>query len=125
MSVDVQPAPCAISPTDKRLQAKQVGDDLLRNYGKRKFYTVEQVREANHRSFVGIDVACWSHAMFNSHSDFDRLHATAGEACDYVAMKGEMLRSVASDSSSGWFDFDLSWLEFPDLDISIFDFFDW
>ncbi len=124
MSVVAQPAPCTISPADKRLQAKRVGDDLLRNCGKRKFYTVEQVRESNRRAGVSIDVACWSHAMFNSHSDFDRLHATAGEGCDYIAMKAEMLLSVASDGSSDWFDFDLSWLDFPDLDVSIFDFFD-
>lgn len=124
MSVVAQPVPCTISPKDKRLQAKRVGDDLIRNYGKRKFYTIDQVRDANRRAGVNIDVACWSHAMFNSHSDFDQLHVASGEACDYIAMKSEMLHAVASETSSAWFDFDLSWLEFPDLDISIFDFFD-
>jgi hypothetical protein len=124
MSVVAQPAACRISPKDKRLQSKRVGDDLIRNYGKRKFYTIDQVRESNRRAGVSIDVACWSHAMFNSHSDFDQLHVASGEACDYIAMKSEMLHAVASETSSVWFDFDLSWLEFPDLDISIFDFFD-
>lgn len=124
MSSVAQPVPCAISPVDKKAQAKRVGDDLVRHYGKRKFYTVEQVREANRRKAIGIDVACWSHAMFNSHSDFDRLHEAAGDACDYVAMKSQMLRAVATAESGTWFDWDLSWLEFPDLDISIFDFFD-
>ena len=124
MSAVAQPAPCAISPTDKKAQAKRVGDDLVRHYGKRKFYTVEQVREANRRKAIGIDVACWSHAMFNSHSDFDQLHAAAGDACDYFAMKSQMLRAVATEESGNWFDWDLSWLDFPDLDISIFDFFD-
>ena len=39
-------------------------------------------------------------------------------------MKSEMLRAVATDHSAAWFDWDLSWLEFPDLDFSLFDFFD-
>ena len=117
-------APCAISPQDKKAQAKRVGDDLVRHHGKRNFYSVQQVRAANERCQVPLDVACWSHALFNTHVDFDRLHVAAGEACDYLAMKREMLESLARGESSEWCDFDLSWLEFPDIDLSIFDFFD-
>lgn len=118
--------PCALAPRDKRDQAKRVGDDLVRHHGKRPFYTVEQVRAANRRNGVGLDVACWSHALFNTHEDFDRLHQAAGEACDYLAMKQEMLVSLSSGEPADWFnfDFDLSWIEFPDLDWSIFDVFD-
>ena len=47
-----------------------------------------------------------------------------GEACDYVSMKAEMLASVSIGSDASWFDIDLSWIEFPDLDWSIFDFID-
>ncbi len=124
MDTHIQQAPCSIAPTDKRRQAQLIGDDLVRHHGKRNFYSVQQVREANRRNKIDIDVACWSHALFNTHADFDRLHAGSRDACDYAAMKAEMLHSVANDGSSSWFDFDLSWLEFPDLDISIFDFFD-
>lgn len=124
MSNELLAAPCAIAPEDKRRQAQLVGDDLLRHYGKRNFYSVQQVRDANRRNKIDLDLACWSHALFNTHSDFDQLHAASGEACDYAAMKAEMLHSMATDSSASWFDFDLSWLEFPDLDISLFDFFD-
>jgi hypothetical protein len=124
MNAVVQPAPCAMSPRDKKAQAKAVGEDLVRHYGKQKFYTVQQVRESNRRKNIDIDVACWSHAMFNSHSDFDRLHAASGESCDYAEMKSQMLHAVATEDSGSWFDWDLSWLEFPDLDLSIFDFFD-
>lgn len=127
MAATAQPAPCALPPGDKRAQARRVGGDLVRHHGKREFYTIEQVRAANRRSGVGLDVACWSHALFNTHGDFDALHRAAGEACDYVAMKRPMLASVSSgDGAYSWldFDFDLSWLEFPDIDWSIFDFFD-
>ncbi|MDQ3287409.1 MAG: hypothetical protein M3Q42_03965 [Pseudomonadota bacterium] len=124
MNTAIQPAPCAISPSDKQAQGKRVGDDLVRRHGKRKFYTVDQVRAANRRNDISLDVGCWSHALFNSHEDFDRLHAAAGEACDYLAMKKEMLVALSSESSGDWFDFDLSWLDFPDLDFSLFDFFE-
>jgi len=35
-----------------------------------------------------------------------------------------MLLSVSNAADTSWFDVDLSWLEFPDIDWSIFDFFD-
>jgi hypothetical protein len=124
MTSTTQSAPCAISPRDKQQQAKLVGDDLIKHHGKRKFYSVQQVRDANERCNIPIDYACWSHSLFNTHFDFDRIHSGIGEACDYLAMKKEMLTSISISDSSSWFDFDLSWLEFPDIDWSIFDIFD-
>lgn len=115
-----------LSRDERRRHVQRVGNDLVRHHGKRKYYTVEQVREANQRQKIDIDLACWSHAFFNSHADFDRYHLELGEACDYAAMKAEMLASVSDDSAAAWFDIDLdlSWLEFPDIDWSIFDFLD-
>ena len=115
---------CAISPADRREQVRLVGNDLVKNYGKKKFYSVQEVKAANRRQDVSLDVACWSHAMFNSHGDFDAYHRSVGENCDYIAMKGEMVSSVSHDADTSWFDLDLSWLEFPDIDFSIFDFLD-
>ena len=118
------PAPCALAPRDKKAQAKRVGDDLVRHHGKRRFHSTAQVRAANERCGIPLDVSCWSFALFGTHSDFDRIHEAAGGACDYLAMKQQMLESVATGDASGWFDFDLSWLDFPDIDWSIFDFLD-
>jgi len=112
---------CAIAPADRRSQIQLVGNDLISNYGKKDHYTVEEVQEANKRQGIKVDISCWSHAVFNSHEDFDRYHRTLGESCDYVAMKKEMLDAVGSGADASWFDFDLSWLEFPSLDLSIFD----
>lgn len=114
-------------PADRRRQIQRVGNDLVQHYGKRKFYSVKQVRESNERLLIPIDFCCWSHAAFNTHSDFDAFHQSIGESCDYLGMKSDMLASVSkSDDASSWFnfDFDLSWIEFPDLDWSLFDFFD-
>ena len=115
---------CSLSPTDKRAQAKAVGDDLVRHYGKKPYYTTQEIKAANRRSNIGIDYLCWSYAMFSSHSDFDDYHRSIGEPCDYASMKSEMLQSVSGASDTSLFDIDLSWIEFPDIDWSIFDFFD-
>ena len=115
---------CAIKPNDRKDQVKRVGEDLVRNYGKKRFYTIQEVKDANRRSKIGIDFGCWSHATFNSHEDFDTYHQSIGENCDYAAMKNEMLSSVSSSSDTSLFDIDMSWLEFPDIDWSIFDFLD-
>lgn len=117
-------AVCNIRPVDRRDQTCRVGSDLLKNYGKKPHYSVQEVKAANRRQGIGFDVACWSHATFNSHADFDGYHQSIGESCDYVAMKGEMLSTVSTVSDSSWFDFNLSWLEFPDIDLSLFEFLD-
>jgi hypothetical protein len=115
---------CAISPADRRQQTRTVGADLLKNYGRKQYYSVEEVKSANRRQNIGLDFGCWSHATFNSHKDFDSYHQSIGESCDYISMKSDMLSSVSTSTDSSWFDLDLSWLEFPDIDLSLFDFLD-
>jgi hypothetical protein len=40
-------------------------------------------------------------------------------------MKAQMAHAITDGASDSWFDFDLSWLEWPDFDLpSIFDVFD-
>ena len=124
------PPACSTRPLQARRQIKKVGDELVRQYGKLRYYSVEQVRRANQSQAIKLDVGCWSHAFFNTHADFDRLHAGQGEACDYAAMKAELTEALTADNvsvdTSSWldFDWDLSWLELPSVDWSIFDFFD-
>jgi predicted Co/Zn/Cd cation transporter (cation efflux family) len=115
---------CTLSPTDRRRQVQLVGNDLVKHYGKKRYYSVEEVKKAHQRQKIDIDLVCWSHASFNSHKDFDDYHQSIGESCDYVSMKSDMLSSVSTASDTSWFDIDLSWLEFPDIDFSLFDFFD-
>ena len=115
---------CALEPADRRRQLRLVGGDLLKNVGKKPYYTVQEVKNANRRQGIDYDVACWSHAVFNTHADFDAYHRSIGEACDYLSMKAKMLASMNDSPSTSWFDVDLSWLEFPDIDFSLFDFLD-
>lgn len=123
------PPRCGARPLQARRQIQKVGDDLVRHHGKQRFYSVRQVREANQRQGIDFDLGCWSHAFFNSHADFDQLHAGAVASCDYAGMKAELTAALSAGgggADSSWFDvdWDLSWLELPDLDWPLFDFFD-
>ncbi len=116
---------CAITPADKRRQAKLVGEDLVKNYGKKRYYTPLEIRNANRHGGIPIDVVCWSYAIYASMVDFDAHHQKLGETCDYAAMKTEMLSSIGGNVDvASVTDTDLSWLEVPSVDWSLFDFLD-
>lgn len=116
---------CLRRPANRRQQIEHVGKDLIKHYGTRKQYTVAEVQAANRRQGIDLDVACWSHAFFNSHRDFDALHRTQGEACDYAAMKGEIVAELATPGSVvDATELEGSWLDLSDLDLSFLNLFD-
>ena len=115
---------CAISPADRRNQVRLVGNDLVKHYGRKLNYSVAEIKQANQRQGILFDVSCWSFATFSSFNDFNQYHQSIGANCDYVAMKSEMLSSVSNGNGQAMFDTSSSWLEFPDVDWSLFDFLD-
>ena len=86
--------------SQSKSQIALVGIDLIKNYGKKEFYSVEEVKAANQRQSVKFDVACVSHAFFNTHTDFDQHHRDIGEVCDYAAMRESALESVAMNNDT-------------------------
>jgi len=114
---------CELAPQDKAQLGRQLGSRLAKTYGKKRFYTTSQVGESLRSIGSKIDVHCWGYALFCSPGDFLDYHASLSESCDYAAMKSEMVSAVTDGASDSWFAFDLSWLEWPDIDLgSIFDF---
>jgi hypothetical protein len=112
--------------TDKKAYVKSVGEILVKEHGKKKFYTPKQVKKASSNSKYDIDLVCWAMCLYSSPSDFKTYHESIGETCDYAAMKSEMTAVLTDGASDDWFDIDLSWLEWPEIDLSsIFDFLDW
>ncbi len=115
---------CAPAPVNKKEYITDIGRILVKEYGKKKYYKPEEVKEA-HRSSKwaeDYDYACWGMCTFSSHSDFDTYHEQIGEVCDYAAMKSEMLSGLSSSMGEHveWFnptdiDIDASWLDFGDL----------
>jgi hypothetical protein len=120
----IMPA-CELKPEDKKQFISDVGRNLVREHGKKKYYKPEQIRKAAIDGGYQPDIVCWAYVMFSSPADFVAIHEAAGEACDYAAMKAEVLTDLASGDSFLGIDLDLSWLEWPDIDISsVFDWFD-
>jgi len=107
---------------DKKAFVGAVGEELVKRHGKKKYYKPEEVRRAATARGFPVDIHCWAYCVFSDPASFRSLHEALGEACDYVAMKTEVLRDLAG----GVFqlpDLDLSWLEWPDIDLSSL--FDW
>lgn len=119
------PACHQLKPDDKKAFIGAVGQELVRAHGKLNYYRPPDIRRAAERRGYPVDIHCWAYCVFATPEDFAAIHAAAGEVCDYAVMKAEVLADLASGASFSLFDLDLSWLEWPDIDLSsLFDWFD-
>lgn len=115
---------CHVPPDDKKALISKVGEQLVRTHGKQKYYKPEQVRRAAFDAGYAIDWHCWAMCIYVSPGDFDDFHQAAGEICDYAAMRSEVLTDLAGGGVFSALDLDLSWLDWPDIDLSgLFDWF--
>ncbi|MEM9445385.1 MAG: hypothetical protein AAGA18_08525 [Verrucomicrobiota bacterium] len=115
---------CSISPNDKKKFLSAVGKDLVSHHGKKKYYTQDQIHTSCKRLAYDIDWICWAYCIFTDPITFAAIHEASGEVCDYTKMKTEALFALA-DGTFQLPDIDLSWLEWPDIDLSsVFDWFD-
>jgi hypothetical protein len=116
---------CHLEPHDKKAFVGAVGEELVRRHGKKKYYKPAEIRRAAESGGFPLDIHCWAYCVFSTPDDFAAIHEAAGEVCDYAAMKAEVLKHLATDGTFSAFDIDLSWLEWPDIDLSsLFDWFD-
>ena len=120
---------CALTSADKRLVARRVGRDLIKHNGKKRCYTVSEVRSAAQRQDLSVDWHCWAYALYTDRVSFDAYHRELGERCDYVAMHQGMMEAVGGDAASTLDVLDptgsVGSLAEADDSWSIFDFFDW
>jgi hypothetical protein len=116
---------CTFGPTDRRAFGKAVGEDLVAHHGKKKYYSVKEIKSSTRRLNYPVDWDCWAFSLFMSAPDFNTYHKSTGEPCDLAKMKSEMTAALTDGASWAWFDIDFSWLDWPDIDLSdIFDLFD-
>jgi hypothetical protein len=90
---------CALPTVDKRLLAKKVGNDLVKHHGKKRHYTVEEIKAAARRQNFPDTWDCWAMSLYSSPQDFAEHHARTGEHCDFQAMHNSMAEAVATDHS--------------------------
>jgi hypothetical protein len=110
---------CHPSPVDKRKYIRDIGQILVKKYGKKKYYKPRQVKEAHKQSpwYDGVDFSCWGMSTYSSHLDFDLHHEKTGEVCDYAEMKSTMLEGISQSedvhlSDLPQINMDVSWLDF-------------
>jgi hypothetical protein len=115
---------CHTAPSNRRKFISDIGEELVLAHGKQNYYHPAEVQRAARKRDYPVDFDCWAYAFYTSPEDFKAIHDAAGETCDYAAMKAEMLTEL-SEGSFLPIDLDLSWLEWPDIDLSgVFDWFD-
>lgn len=107
---------CQIPPDDKRAFGRTVGRRLVQRHGKRRFYTIDEIRSVLFD--FPVDWHCWAYSLYASADAFDAFHEAAGEVCHYAFMKAQMVAALGEGVSFSPADLDLSWLEWPDLDFS-------
>lgn len=108
---------CSLAPSDKAHLGRSLGSRLAKRYGAKHFYTVDEVRAGLRDLAIKTDWHCWGFALFCSPDVFAAYHRSIGEVCDYAAMKADMVSAVTGGVSEAWFSFDLSWLDWPDIDL--------
>lgn len=111
-------ATCHIEPKDKKALVGDVGQELVRRHGKKKYYKPDEIRGAAVSQGYPVDVHCWAMCCFATPDDFAAIHAATGEVCDYAAMKASLLTDLVAGGNYSWVDLSLSWLEWPDIDLS-------
>lgn len=121
---------CPPAPTNKKEYISTIGKILIEEFGKKKYYTPEEVKEAikktEYNNTNEIDWLCWAMCIFTSPSAFNAYHEMIGEICDYVEMKTEMLSGLSSSPVTDWLtipnlDLETSWLDFGDVFDGIFE----
>jgi hypothetical protein len=118
--------PLTLSRSEKKAYGKAVGEILARDYGKQQYYSSSQVHMASREVLKpGFNWHCWAMCLYTSPTEFKSYHDSINETFDYAAMKAEMTSALTDGASNSWFDLELSWLEWPDIELpSIYDFID-
>lgn len=111
-------------PTDKRAFGKAVGDELLKRHGKKRAYSQREIANAvADLGFNGLDL--WAEALYGTAENFRAVATAQGTVADYAQMKADMFAAMTDGASASWFDLDMSWLEWPDINFGdLFSFFD-
>jgi hypothetical protein len=109
---------CALPVKDKKKLGAKVGNTLVKDYGKKKYYSVSEIKDAMKKNSYSIDYYCWGYSLYLPPDVFHEHHEKIGQVCDYESMRSEMVSAITDGSSGSWFDVDLSWFEWPDFDIS-------
>lgn len=117
---------CSAPSIVKKAYATKLAPQLIKDHGKKKRYTPEEIRESAMTAELNIDYICWGYVMFLDQPTFDLLHQQSGEDCDFVGMHTEIGGYVQEAfSSSSWLPINFDWSAFNPSSWDWPDFGDW
>jgi hypothetical protein len=73
-----------------RAYRRRLGPALVRKYGKRTTYSIDQVRETAAAERLNLDYVCYGYAAFCSSDTFSSHHEAIKQVCDWQAMREEI-----------------------------------
>jgi len=115
------PLPPPPPPPDKKAFIGLVGEKLVERRGKKKYYTRTEIDEVVGVILEGVvtsaDWSSWAYSIFTDRQTFNAIRKKSGATGDYDAMRSEVLTELSANDSFLPIDLDLSWLEWPDIDL--------
>jgi hypothetical protein len=85
-----------------RSYVKWLSHDLVRRFGKKSFYSIEQVTQAVQRGRFSAAFISYAHAAFCNEPDFDAYYQPMGVSCSY----SDLRRTIGQRYLYGKLDFD-------------------
>lgn len=79
--------------------ARILGPLLKRRYGNSNTYTVGQIKNTAEQAKLPMAYICFGYAMYMSQDEFEKLHVSLGQRCDYGAMRQEVADLCFSGNS--------------------------
>jgi hypothetical protein len=80
--------------------AGKTGGELLRRFGKKKYYSKAMINSAAARQGIEPEWLFWLYALFGSKSTFNEAKRAANEACEYDAMRIQMVHQIRSSGTT-------------------------
>ncbi len=87
-----------------RSYVRRLSHDLVRRFGKKPFYSIEQVTQAVQRGKFSAAFICYAHAAFCNELDFGACYQPLGVSCSYSGLR----RTIGRRYLYGQLDFDAS-----------------
>ncbi|MBL7997886.1 MAG: hypothetical protein JNL32_04530 [Candidatus Kapabacteria bacterium] len=114
-----------VAPPNKIKYLHDIGKMLCSEFGKKEYYTPQEVIHAHRKSkwCDGVDFSSWAMSVFSLQVEFDTYHKLAGAEYQYRAMKKIMLKGQDISSNRDVYDFtdgidpllDVHWFDISEI----------
>lgn len=113
-----------LTPEAKKAYLNKVGKKLVERHGKKKYYSRKEVEGVIKLTPDAVNLAFLAYGVFTNQETFQHIHQETEKGYSYEEMRRDALSALTDSGSYLDIDLDLSWLDWPDIDLgSVFDWF--